>query len=280
MNQKNHFIIFFFSFFLIISCDKVENPFENMPVSNDTTHQTNDYTRYLLVEEFTGHTCTACPDGAREIARLDSIFGKKLIPVAFHAGGFANPHYPPDTSYLTDFRTPEGNDFFSSYSVWGTPSAMVCRKDDGSGDKVLPKGSWPNAISKLINDSAKISIQTTNTFSDLQKQLISKVKIKWLSDDTGSYKLQVFLIEDHVIDWQLDGATNIPNYDHRHVFRKSLNGTFGVDLPPPILHDTATFEYSIQLNNSWKPADCLIISVIYHSGTYEVIQANESPVKN
>lgn len=263
------------------SCDKIDDPFEKKDVQpTDTSGQVTGYTRYILVEEFTGHTCTNCPDGAREILRLDSLYGAKLIPVSIHAGAFSSPHNPPDTSYLTDFRTPEGNTYNSTFIVFLYPSAMISRKDDGSGGGlVMGKGSWENAISNLADDTASVAITTTNTYLDAQRQLTSKIKVKWLSDDTGTYKLQVYLIEDHITDWQLDGGFNNPNYDHRHVFRKSLNGTWGTDIPSSAANDTASFEYTLQLNSNWNADNCEVVSFIYHSSTYEVIQANESHVK-
>lgn len=264
---------------VFVSCDKIDDPFERKLELIDTTQQITDYTRYVLIEEFTGHTCPNCPDGAREVQRLDSIYGKKLIPVSIHAGYFAKPHNPPNTSYLTDFRTTEGEAYNTTFALEAYPSAMVSRKDNGSGNKVLSKGSWENAIANFVDDTAKVTVSTTNIYDNSQRQLNTKVKIKWLSNDTGSYKLQVYLIEDHITDWQLDGSFDNPNYDHRHVFRKSLNGIWGIDIATSNTNDSATFEYSSQLNASWDENNCEIISFIYHSSTYEVIQANEAAVK-
>src|SRR4051812_25265537 len=56
----------------------------------------------ILVEDYTGHKCGNCPAAARELARLDSIYPGKVIPMAVHAGYYAgvtpgsNPPYPTD----------------------------------------------------------------------------------------------------------------------------------------------------------------------------------------
>ncbi len=294
MRQKTtNFFLFSFFFFLFSfffsSCEKINYPFENPPVYDIcgknipyivNYSDSNTTKRIILIEEFTGHTCTNCPDGAREVQRIDSIYKPQIIPVGIHAGYFAKPHNPPDTAYLTDFRTTEGEIYNGSagFDVWGNPSAMISRIVF-NGNKVLPKGDWENAAISIKNDLPKASVEITNWYNDSLRCLKSRTKIKWLNSTSGNYKLQVYLIEDHIKDWQLDGAYNNPNYDHRHVLRKSLNGTWGSDISISNANDTASFDFYLNINPKWKSDDCEIISFIYNSSTYEVIQASEAEVK-
>lgn len=267
---------------LYFACDKINDPFEKKEIKStiDSTQNITDYTRYILLEEFTGHLCSNCPDAARHIQYLDSIHGTKLIAIAFHSGSFAVPHYPPDSTYLTDFRTSEGNTYTADFAVWGNPSGMVNRKKDANEERVFQKSDWENAISNFLNDSAIVGLSVSNFYSSGQRLLTSKIKIKWLTNDPGTYKLQAYLIEDHVIDWQLDGTYNNPNYDHRHVFRKALNGNWGEEIPAAIENDSTSFEYSITLSNSWNADNCEVVAFLYNSSTssYEIIQAAEKKV--
>jgi thiol-disulfide isomerase/thioredoxin len=66
------------------SCDYIENPIEA-----GITPQTLDSTkvvRRILMEEFTGHFCTACPAAAVELERLVGVYGDQIVPIALHAG--------------------------------------------------------------------------------------------------------------------------------------------------------------------------------------------------
>lgn len=278
------------TFFLIVytllfsSCDKIEQPFEKPPadITVDTTivydtifSEPNGTKRYILIEEFTGHTCTNCPDGAREVQRIDSLNGKQVIPVSIHAGYFAKPHLPPDTAYLTDFRTAEGEEYNNFFAVWGNPSAMVSRISF-NGNNVMPKADWEAAVNTLINTPLVATVDLLILFNDSLRDLKMKISTKFLTSVSGNYKLQVYLTEDHVIDWQLDGSFNNPGYHHRHVLRKVVNGTWGEEISSTNTNDSSTFEYSLALNQDWKKDDCGIIAFIYETTTYEVIQANEA----
>lgn len=296
-NPKNFFFFNFSSFlflfipFFFSSCDKVDYPFEQLPVYDIcgknvvytvNSSDTNSTKRVVLIEEFTGHTCSNCPDGAREVQRIDSLYDSQVIPVSIHAGYFAKPHNPPDTAYLTDFRTTEGEVYNGSagFNVWGNPSAMISRKDDGSGNLVLPKGYWENAVKKLLPDVPAASINITNFYNDSLRCLKTKVNIKWLSSASGNYKLQLYIIEDHIKDWQLDGSFNNPNYDHRHVLRKSMNGTWGSEIAASNANDTLSFDFYLDLSTKWNSANCEVVAFIYNYPSYEVIQASEAKVKN
>jgi hypothetical protein len=183
-------------FYIIImavfaSCDKIEYPFEQLPVYDIcgknvpyivTYSDTNTSRRNILIEEFTGHTCNNCPDGAREVQRIDSIYKPQIIPVSIHAGAFAKPKNNPDSSYSTDFRTPEGEIYFgpAGFNVWGNPSAMVSRTIM-NGNKVLQKADWENAVVSIKSDVPQASVAVTNWYNDSLRCLKTKTSIKWLS---------------------------------------------------------------------------------------------------
>jgi hypothetical protein len=283
--MKKLFAIPAFIFF-VVSCDKIDDPFEQKPDTNNGLNLSYDTVlslpngpnRYILLEEFTGHTCTNCPDGTKEVIRLDSIYGIQLIPVAIHAGVFAVPQNNTDGSYATDFRINAGETYFTTFDVWGNPSAMVSRKESG-GNYVLPKGSWESTITSIKNDPAKLKIDILNLYNDSLRYLKSKATISWLSTTAGNYKVQFYLVEDKITDWQLDGSFNNPNYLHRHALRAVLNGAWGTSINSSNQGDTATFEYIITLNNNWNADNCEIVVFVYESASYEVIQANEAHVK-
>ena len=92
------------------SCDKVDNPIPEGAVDiaginwdDSTFTETSPTVRNVIIEEFTGQLCTFCPDGAREIERMDSIYGSQFIPIAVHSGGFADTN----NADQDDFRTVE-----------------------------------------------------------------------------------------------------------------------------------------------------------------------------
>jgi len=89
------------------------------------------------------------------------------------------------------------------------------------------------------------------------------------------------LIEDHVVDWQLDNEATPPdveNYEHRHVLRTTLNGTWGVPLITGAANtgDTITLSYpDFAVDPSWQPANCALVAYAYNTASNEVMQVAE-----
>ena len=125
MNKALYSLFIVASFFIFtISCDKVDDPIPPNIDIVDTSiiwddsvfSKTNNGIRYVLMEEFTGHTCTNCPAAATEVDRLrNKKYGEKFIPIAMHATEpFAAPKaWPgaPGGSYQSDHRTDESLDY-------------------------------------------------------------------------------------------------------------------------------------------------------------------------
>ena len=79
-----------------VSCDKIEGPYITPDESVETNVEfpdidPNNVFRKVLIEEYTGHRCTNCPDGHRELASLHERYGDTLVAIGIHAGTFALP---------------------------------------------------------------------------------------------------------------------------------------------------------------------------------------------
>ena len=91
-----------------------------------------------------------------------------------------------------------------------------------------------------------------------------------------SGKLQVWLIEDGIVAMQVmgDGSTN-RNYVHNHVFRTSVNGTWGEAINVKEgEHAFATYSYT--LPEKWNADKVSVVAFVYDDN--EVLQAAKKPV--
>ncbi len=267
----------------VSACDIVKNPYPpketvNTNVVFDTVKSVpNTTVRTVLIEEFTGHKCTNCPDGAAEIARIDSVYGDTVIPVSLHAGYFALPDPPGSGMYEEDFTTDLGETFNTQFGVAAYPAGMVSRIQVG-GNYVLTKTQWETVVQQIKNDQPLVAINITNLYNDSVRTLKVLIDIEWLQNGSSSYNLQVYLIEDHIIAWQKNGPVDDPNYDHRHVFRKDLNGIWGTSIPATMQGDTLHEEFATNINTEYKSNDCMVVALVYDVNTYEVIQAAEAHI--
>lgn len=263
---------------LLVSCDKIDVPLENgtgNTVVNDSTT-----VRRILMEEYTGHWCSNCPQGAAEMQRLVNVYGSQIIPVSLHAGNttFNAPH-PGSGSYETDFRTPDGNAYAAQFQPFGLPSGMVSRLNNGTA---IAFSQWEAEIISLKDLDPVAEIEIATTYNSGNREVTIDVQTSWLLDGGAgtNYKLQVYIIEDHIIDWQLDGSTNVPNYDHRHVFRGAVNTTWGEAISTTTQGSIDNKSYTYTLNANWDENNCEIVAFIYKEGPdYEIMQANIEHVK-
>jgi len=264
--------------FTFNSCDKIDQPFKNVEVEPGG--------RKILIEEFTGHYCTACPAAAVELQRLVDVYGDQLIPISLHAGDptFNDPHLDgngnpvdiigTDTMYSTDFRTQDGNIYASTFEPFGLPSGIISRQNAAVA---TPAAQWESQI-LAIKDLAQIAdIEITTSYDSIARVVDTEIKINWLTNNVSgnNYKLQVYIIEDHIMDWQLDAGVNVPDYDHRHVFRGAVNSTWGESINATSLGTSTEKSYSYTLNSDWNQDNCEIVAFIYKEAPdYEVMQAN------
>ena len=59
-------------------CDKIDAPYLEKPVINDTT-DTNTYVQKVLIEDFTGHRCGNCPRAHEALKALEDLYGSKIV---------------------------------------------------------------------------------------------------------------------------------------------------------------------------------------------------------
>lgn len=266
------------------SCDYVSNVIEPSANNGGGNTDTTKIYRKVLVEDYTGHKCGNCPAAANELKKIDSIYHGKIVPLAVHAGFFANIN----ATYPTDFRTPEGTTYDTDFGVSaaGNPNGLVNRLGYGSPDFIRSWTTWETVLSPMVSQEADFKIDISNTYNSVSKQVTSVISVKALKPLTGNYKLSVLIAEDSIIAEQLDyalpsGQQLIPDYNFMHVLRGSLNSAYGEEVWNGTIATGASVikTYSnFQLASNFVAKNCHIIAFVYNadntSATYhEVLQA-------
>jgi thiol-disulfide isomerase/thioredoxin len=264
-------------------CDKVDEPYiENAPSTVDTS---TSYTRKVLVEDFTGHTCGNCPRAAETAHTLEQLYGEQIVVVSVHMGFFAETKTNPDSSYAYDFTTAAGVAIDAQFAIdpTGLPKGMVNRKDVG-GSPLLPYSGWGSEVAGIVVLDPDIKIEITNAYDELSRVLDITADITFLNSMNGTFNVVAILLEDSIVNWQKDyDATpgDIENYLHRHVLRGSISSTWGDQIAQGSVSSgtTTSSSYSMTLDNSWVDSKCSVVVYVYDAGSYEVIQAETLKVK-
>ncbi|MBC7694255.1 MAG: Omp28 family outer membrane lipoprotein [Burkholderiales bacterium] len=295
-------IILLFIIGMIVSCDFVQDanpplepttsagPATNTYISDSTTNS-DPTLRKALVEDYTGHKCGNCPTAADVLKSLEVQYPGKIVPLAIHAGFFANIN---TTTYPTDFRNTAGNTYDTKFgiSTAGNPNGLVNRVGYGSGGFIKAYSTWGGEVSTQISQVPKFQLLIKYKYDVGSLKLDADVKIKSLANNSGSYKVVLLLTEDSIIAEQLDyrlpsGSQLISNYEFSHVLRGAINSEWGSSAftAGAALNGAETVSISnYQINTSYKRAKCHILAYIYDSDPasptyYEVLQVEELKLK-
>ena len=259
------------------ACDEIEGPYGT---SGNNVVPEDSVVRKVLIEDFTGHTCQACPNAHRKATDLLNTYGEKLVVLAIHADFWAAP-YPSGAPYFTyDFRNAVSTQITTDFGVIGQPfpKGMVNRMlDSVTGNRlILDWSAWASRLSDWYSRPADAGIDMSATYNAGNRNISASVDVKILKDLSNPSKLAVYFIEDSIIQWQKDGSTNVQSYVHNHVLRGSLNGTYGEDIGTLNAGDEVSRTYSNTLTpNDAVPEKVKLVAILTDAVTKEVIQVEE-----
>jgi len=276
MKKINIYIILFLLF--NVSCDKISAPFTEgcLNCCGDSENPTPIKT--ILIEEYTGHKCSNCPNGSRIIENIIDTYCDHIIVLACHPFNqdFTSPN---DSGALaTDFRTNETTEIGEEFGFWGFPSALLNRINNG---KFFQPFELSSEIHNLLfdenNNPIPPDLDIKISFSSGSSPIITTVEIEKLNELNGEYKLAVVVSEDFIVSGQYDGNELIEDYEHNHVYRSAINGTWGE--PINLTEKTIVKNYDlINPNEINDISNCTIVAYVYNNETKEIIQAAKKKI--
>ncbi len=281
MKKTLYLIVILLSISFIYSCDDIANPLKEKQEGTCGDENSPTPIRKILIADYTGHTCGNCPRAAEKIAELKNTYCDHIIPIAIHVGVFAEP----DEHYPEDFRTKTGNELDDYFAVSnkGLPNGIVNRTEF-AGNTVIAYSDWTSAVAELLKTNPEINIEIENSYNKTTRNLTVEINSEFLKDTDKKLNLSVYLIEDSIVapqkDYSLDPST-IEDYIHRHVFRASLNGTWGDEISASgaKFGDIISKNYSFEISKDFNENRCEIIAFIYETESKKIIQAESEHIK-
>lgn len=219
------YILLSFLFTVFYSCDVVETPYMN-DIGTAPIDTGNTFVQKVLVEDFTGHTCQNCPTAAVELKNLQDLYGDKVIGIAIHAGGFAEPYDLTANKFTYDFRTAPGNNYYSTFEVVSLPIGLINRIGYPENNHKKNKSEWQSFVQSELAKTPKLGITIASRMNGGRSGEVD-VSIEALEELSGLYYLVVCLTESHIINWQKDGNDENEFYEHEHVLRAALGNNWG-----------------------------------------------------
>ena len=269
--------------FSFSSCDVVEEPFNVLKEEVSDSCEAfiflpvESYTKKVLLEDYTGHTCGNCPRAAEKATELQDVFGEQLIVMAVHSGFFSNT----TNSFPADYTTEAGDawDALFGNSNAGNPNGLIDRVGSPQPN-IFQYTQWEEKITAQIQSEPLVGLQIKSSFNSTYNLICIDVETKILDAVANNLNLTVVLTESGIISKQTD--YNVPSgyvedYEQNHMLRKSLNGAWGESLGQNnyAINELFTNRYSIEKQDDWDIANMSVVAFISNPETYEVLQAEE-----
>lgn len=224
--------------------------------------------RCVLLEDYTGQLCVNCPNAAGVIEQLHETYSDNVIAVGIHGGRLSL------SSSLSDLglATTESEEYYQKAGAPAQPSGRINRK--GTPSTI---DTWQATVTTEIEKTAPVSLELTANY-DAESRAVNVNVDAMGVDGNVSGKLQLWIIEDNIVapQSQPDGSMKT-DYVHNHVFRASVNGTWGEDFN---ITEAAkkTVTATTVLKENWKPEDCSIVAFVYNDSG--VMQAAKVKIIN
>ncbi len=258
--------------FGLYSCDEVQAPYtEDGPIDVDTT------ARKVLLEEFTGFRCGNCPEAGEVAHEVVESSNGRVILMSIHAGDLADP--TPTRKY--NFKTPEGNDIADNFSLPATPFGLINRVSY-NGSYLLGPTVWATAASIEANKPAYVKLELTANYNETAKEIALDIKMNFLQQVSEPLNVVAYIVEDSIIQYQRDDRqpdVNVLNYNHMHILRGSMNGTWGDLISGNVIAGktelTKNLKYVIPSTKDWKPKDISLIVTLINAQNKEIQQVEK-----
>lgn len=239
----------------LASCENISEDERFLEVEGVTAQ------RVVLLEDYTGQACPNCPKAHEKAIELHEQYKENLIIVAMHAGPQAFPE-PMGLKLL------EGDEYANSFGVQSYPVGLINRR---GGLKDYP--SWQSAVYEEIQHESPMKLSVDASVVDNKL----KIKTELFSLENLSGKLQLWITEDSIVGFQLlpNGGSDT-QYIHNHVFRGTINGTWGEDVSLTLGEEKTMRHNDFELNATWKPENLSIVAFVYNNDG--VLQAAQCKV--
>jgi hypothetical protein len=273
---------------LVVSCDKVDNPFPpSINTDLDTTIYPGNWSDYIanewpdfttlpnddpnrnaIIEDFTGHNCSACPAAATVAHNIHVSNPSRVFIAGIHASNTADgtssfQDVNVSQGYTIDFTNAQGLALGAYFGVtlansgfFGNPAGTINRVPD-NGEYFSADGSWLSKTNAVLSSSPKVAIKAKlNYFETPKHGFFLHTEVEKIDNNlTNDLAMVVYLIEDSLVGPQ--NVTNVltPNYVHRDIMRGTLDGTpWGRTLTSALMTNGKYYlDYSYILPNQLAP---------------------------
>lgn len=230
--------------------------------------------KVVLIEEFTGASCTGCPQGAAKVEELLNLLPNNVAAVAIH-GVFLSEPIANKSKY--DFRNEDAAvlEQEPSFALQSKPAAMIDRSEVFPGQPIIKDSppSWGTFVEELLKEDQELELSIDAIVDNgvLEVTVFGTALVGL----PGNYNLGVYVTQSHIIDYQKTTGSTIPDFEFNHFLRKSLtNVPYGNVIDSDLLIGDSfernfTFTLPTDLDPmipEWKVEDLEVVAYVSRDG--------------
>lgn len=195
----------------------------------------------VVIEEFTGIACSACPSAHIKANELMNNNPGQVFLINIHEW-FAPDEYP-------NFKTEDGRIIHGALHGFGTPSGRVNRSTNFEPSP----GHWEAAVYSITRETAPCNIAGHVIIDEASRTATITVEVYYTQDsDAETNLLTIAMTQDSVWGPQVNGEDNPQQYlngkyCHMHTLRDIITPTWGDEISPTKEGTLITKTYTYQI---------------------------------
>ena len=247
---------------------------------------TSPENKNVILEEFTGISCTYCPDGHRIGQDLHDQNPNDVFLINIHTGGYASPQGPG-----TDFNTSFGAAIAGQSNLSGYPAGTVNRHQFSmtqGGGTAMSRGDWGAAATQMLGQSSPVNVGLQADINMGTNTLTVNVEVYYTGSQTvSSNKLNIAIVQNGILGPQTGGSSFNPTaidpatglYTHNHMLRHMLTGQWGDAITSISTGDLYTNSYTwnipADINGVAVDPTNLAVVAFVNEGNQEILSGTE-----
>jgi len=246
--------------------------------------------RMVLVEEFTGASCSNCPAARTVLTSLETQYPGRIASLSLHIFNFnqSNPWEGAKYDFRTQAATDLGNTIYGG--VIQMPVAGINRLAvTNTTPELFGKTQWPNVIGNYLDSVPSVNLTVTSTLNTSGDSAFITVKAAYTKAVSTKNVLSIAITESNLIDFQEDPAVVPDGVDSNYNFKSVLRDFVSTTLGSPVLDSLSTKQagrvftrsFLYKVNAAWKPENCKVVAFISNAETADkrVLQVAETDLK-
>ncbi len=229
-----------------------------------TIVSTGPENKNVILEEFTGIHCGACPGGHAIAQAIQDANPNDVFLVNIHTGSYSTPG-----TGEPDFRTDFGSAIAGQTGLTGYPSGTVNRHvfpgwENTSGGTAMYRNYWTGAANQILGEGSYVNVGVEAEIDVSNREMTVHVEVYYTGNSPESTNLlNVAILQNNTLGPQSGGGAG-DEYVHMHRLVHLITEQWGEEISTTTTGTFVdrTYNYTIPADYRDVPAELADIEIV------------------